>query len=315
MDLGPANSASRTGCRFGPQEPGLRLEDSSARGLAAWARPLRGQVPGGQPVPVAADQELTALVAAGAIGLGIVDVTHVGVPHAVAQGDLPGPAQRRWRRRRTVEHPVIGVKRREMERNVRPELLDHPLRQLVELGVRVVLAGNQQRRQLEPDRGLVLEVLEGLEHRRERARADLAVESLGEGFEVDVGGVHEPVELGPRFGTNLAGGDGHRLDPLFAARPRHVDRVFVEDHRVVVRERNAPAAKLPGGRGDGLRDWPRRPGCPARAIWRCPSSGRTCSRGCSPPCRTRGPECLARNGRAASSRSGRRRNRSTGRRS
>src|SRR5271157_5471352 len=52
----------------------LRFEASSARGLAAWARPLRGQVPGGQPVPVAADQELTTVVAAGAIGLGIVDV-------------------------------------------------------------------------------------------------------------------------------------------------------------------------------------------------------------------------------------------------
>ena len=108
----------------------------------------------------------------------------------------------------------------------------------------------------------MLEVLESLEHRRERARADLAVESLGEGLEVDVGGVHVPVELGPRFGTDLARGDGHRLDALLAARLRHVDRVFVEDDRVVVRERDAPAAKLPGGRGDEPPGWPRRPGCP-----------------------------------------------------
>src|SRR5208282_3529208 len=201
---------------FRPPGARLRLEDSSARSLAAWARPLRRQVPGGQPVPVAADQELTALVAAGAIGLGIVDVTHVGVPHAVAQSNLPGPAKRGRRRRRAVEHAVIGMKRGEMERDVRPELLDHPLRQLVELAVRVVLAGNQERRQLEPDRRFVLEVLEGLEHRRERARADLAVKSLGEGFEVDVGGVHDPVELGPWFSTHLAGGYGHGLDPLFA---------------------------------------------------------------------------------------------------
>ena len=82
-----------------------------------------------------------------------------------------------------------------MHRHVGAEVLDDPGGHRVELGVGVVEARDQQGGDLEPDVGLVLEVLERVEHRAELAAADVAVEVLGEPLEVDVGGVHVRVEL------------------------------------------------------------------------------------------------------------------------
>ena len=84
------------------------------------------------------------------------------------------------------------------------------------------------------------------------AGADLVVELLGEGLEVDVGRVHVAVELGPRLVANFSGRDGHGLDAPLATGLRHVDGVLVEDHRVVVGEGDAAAAQLFGSSRDHL---------------------------------------------------------------
>src|SRR6266508_6056301 len=55
--------------------------------------------------------------------------------------------------------------------------------------------------------------------------------------------------------------------------------------------------------------------CPSRATWRCPSSGKTCTRGCSRLCRTRMRTSRGRTGSAASSRPDRCRIPTSGRRS
>ena len=65
-----------------------------------------------------------------------------------------------------------------------------------------------------------------------------------------------------------------------------VHRVLGEDHRIVVRERDALAARVharPRAIASGRRRIHR--AGPCRATSRCPSSGRTCRRGCSPRCR------------------------------
>jgi len=46
-------------------------------------------------------------VAEGAVGLGIVNVAHVSVTHAILAGDLRGPPQGFWRRRRAIAQAVL----------------------------------------------------------------------------------------------------------------------------------------------------------------------------------------------------------------
>ena len=92
------------------------------------------------------------------------------------------------------------MERGEVQRHVGAEVLDDPARHRVELVVAVVLAGDEQRRDLDPHVGLVHEVLERVEHVAEVRAADVPVEVLGERLEVDVGGVHVRVELAARLG-------------------------------------------------------------------------------------------------------------------
>ena len=78
------------------------------------------------------------------------------------------------------------------------------------------------------------------------------VEVLGEGLEVDVGRVDLGVELAARLGVDVARGDGHGLETARVARVGDVHGVLGEDGRIVVGERDAPAAGLLGGARDGL---------------------------------------------------------------
>jgi hypothetical protein len=71
--------------------------------------------------------------------------------------------------------------------------------------------------------------------------AQLVIEVVGEGLEVDVGGIHHRKELARRLGVDVAGGHGDVADALLAAGQRGVDGVFGKDHRVVVGEGHASA--------------------------------------------------------------------------
>jgi hypothetical protein len=59
-------------------------------------------------------------------------------------GDAPGPGQRRRPGGRPVPHLEVRMERGEVHRHVRPGLPGHPPGQGVDLGVRVVEAGDQQ---------------------------------------------------------------------------------------------------------------------------------------------------------------------------
>ncbi len=91
--------------------------------------------------------------------------------------------------------------------------------------------------------GLVHQVLQRVEHRLQVRAGQLEVEVVGERLQVDVGGVHHFEERAARLGVDVAGGDRHRLHARGVAGTRGVDRVLGEDHRVVVRERDAAAAR------------------------------------------------------------------------
>ena len=126
-----------------------------------------------------------------------------------------------------------------MQRNVGAELAHDPLAHCLDLGRRIVLAGDQQRRDLEPDVGLVLQVNERIQYRLQMRTAELHVELVGEPLEVHVRRVHLGVELASRCGADVAGGDRDRLDAARMAGVSRVHRIFRENHRIVVREGNA----------------------------------------------------------------------------
>ena len=57
-----------------------------------------------------------------------------------------------------VQHLPIRMKSSEVNWHFWPQIFHHPLSQRLQFGVRVVLAGNQQSGNLEPDLGFTLEV-------------------------------------------------------------------------------------------------------------------------------------------------------------
>jgi len=83
-------------------------------------------------------------------------------------------------------------------RDVGPKVIDDPACHRVRLVRRVVQPGDHEIRDLEPHAGLVLEVLERLQHGLQPAGADAVVEVVRKGLQIDVGGVPVTVEVGAR---------------------------------------------------------------------------------------------------------------------
>src|SRR5215469_7488725 len=205
------------------------------------------ELPASELIPIPFDHTYAALRAPGAAAFTVVHVTGVDEMQSIRERDATCAAERRGWGRRLVEHLPVGMERREVQRHIRPELLRNPLRHLIDLAVRVVLAGYEQCRDLEPHPGFVLQVLECLEDGGELASTHLVIEALGEPLEIDIGRVHVAIELGARLWTHVAGGDGDAPDPRLPAGLRRIDRILHEYDRVVVRESDAGAPEPAGG--------------------------------------------------------------------
>jgi hypothetical protein len=93
----------------------------------------------------------------------------------------------------------------EMQRHVWPQVLDEPRAQARHLLGSVVMARDEQTGHFEPDRGLVADVAQRIEHRRQFGQADLPVEVFVKGLEIDVRGVHGGEERLTGRGTDIAG--------------------------------------------------------------------------------------------------------------
>ena len=140
-----------------------------------------------------------------------------------------------------------------MHRHVGAEMLDHPAGHLVDLPLAIVLAGDDQVGDFEPDIGLVLEITQRVEHRAKLALGHGLVEILGEGFQVDICRIDIAEESGPRLVRQIACRHHDRLHPRFPAGNRHVVSIFMEDDRIVIGEGDGAAAELGGGPGNRLR--------------------------------------------------------------
>src|SRR5262249_34914782 len=104
---------------------------------------------------------------------------------------------------------------------------------------RIVLTRDQQCCDLEPHTGFGFQVLERLEHRRQRSATDLVVEALGESLEINIGSVHVAIKLGTWLGTHVTGGDRYALDATLATCMRGIYRVLQEYDGIVVGECDA----------------------------------------------------------------------------
>ena len=175
--------------RRGPQWPG-RASNTPGQGVPQrCAAPAVADRPGGDVVPVAADQRgcrRRGNRCSGPPGRGRCRCRRDASP-AGARSHARGSGSRR--RGRHVHHLVVGVEGREVERHVGAEVLHEPGAERLDLagaslwpGIRSVVTSSQTV-------GLVPEVDQRVEHRLERARAELPVEVLGEALEVDVGRV------------------------------------------------------------------------------------------------------------------------------
>ena len=118
-----------------------------------------------------------------------------------------------------------------MHRHVGAEVLDDPLRHLVELGVRVVVAGNEQVGQFDVHTGCG-ELPDRRQNRLQPRLAHLAVEPVVHGFQIDVGGVEQGQQFQPGLAVEKAVGHDDILQPLPVGQPgRHQQQADQDDPR------------------------------------------------------------------------------------
>ncbi len=79
------------------------------------------------------------------------------------------------------------------------------------------------------------------------------VEIIGEGFQIDIRGIHVLVEVGSSFGGDVPRSDGYGSDALLVARLRDINRVFCKDDGIVVSKGDRSAAKSPSLIGNVFR--------------------------------------------------------------
>ena len=162
------------------------FKDARAMRSAALAATGLIELPRGNSVPVTANDACAAGMTVGALSCLVMNVAGVDVTQPRPLRNFPCERQCGRRRSRHIAHSPIGVKRREMERHVGAEPIHDPFRERADLGRAVIVAGDQQRRDLEPDAGHPLNVLQRLKDRIQLSGAEGAIEAVGEGLQVDV---------------------------------------------------------------------------------------------------------------------------------
>ena len=157
--------------------------------------------------------------------------------------------QRLRRSARLILQLEVRVERREVQRNVRAQMLQNPVREPARFAGVVVQRRNHQVGDLEPDIGLVLEPLQRVEHGLEMGKRDLPVEVFAEGFQVDVGCVHVVIDIMESLAGDVAITDHYGAQAVFAGSATDIHHVFAPDRRFVIGKRDRGAAVAQGELG------------------------------------------------------------------
>ena len=190
--------------------------------------------------PVAFDDGLAAVRTHRILARLTRHVARVNIVQAGFGRDVAGALKRGRRGGRQVGQPVARVEAREMQRDIRAEAIGHPAGQTLDLLLAVVQCGDEQDDDLIPD-ARIGQPREGVENRLELSLADVGVERLGEGLQVNLDGRDGFAQVLERRFADEAVGDHHVADAPFARGARAVDHVFTENGRFAV------------GVGDGSR--------------------------------------------------------------
>ena len=111
---------------------------------------------------------------------------------------------------------------------------EDPVDHLFEFFVCIVVGGNDEVGEFEPDVGFVVEIGDGFEDIGEVGEGEFVVEGFGEGFEVDVGGIDVGVDFVACFFCDISGGDHDAADAAVMSGFGDVHDPFAPDGGVVV---------------------------------------------------------------------------------
>ena len=177
--------ANCTGWRLRPQVPAPARTRPPPRCRSAAASACV-QSPAAEFIPVAPDQQRAAGVAVGAAAGGVVHVAGIDVAQAVAIAIARARVSVAGGVGGVVAHAPVGMEGGEMQRHVAAEFGGDPAAQRADFRVAVVLAGDQQRGDFQPDVGFASRARPACPARPQAAAAEVAVERLGERLQIHV---------------------------------------------------------------------------------------------------------------------------------
>ena len=97
------------------------------------------------------------------------------------------------------------------------------------------------------------EISQRVEHGPQLSETKFVIKRVGEGLQIDICRIHVPIKLRTRIISDVASCYCDRFDSVFAAGLCHVDRILGENDRIVVSERDRPAAQPLRSERDLLR--------------------------------------------------------------
>src|SRR5258706_9091916 len=95
--------------------PVRRIEDAGAGRATFVTAAVCGEIPRSEIVPVAADEDIAAAVAIGALAYAVVDVAGIHVTKASLERDAPRPLERLRRGTEGIQPLPLPVKSRERQ--------------------------------------------------------------------------------------------------------------------------------------------------------------------------------------------------------
>src|SRR5215475_9578724 len=189
-------------------------------------------------MPRATNERLAASRAIGCLALIVKNIANIAVFDTCGERDLPGALQGCRGGSWLVRHSEIWMERREVKRHRISQIFENPITELLSFFGSIVLVGDHQICDLEPDVSFILKPLEGIEHRIEVRKCNLVVETLCKGFQIHVGCVDVAINLRPCLGRDVTRCYHHALYTLLPGEARNINNKFPPDHRVVVSKRN-----------------------------------------------------------------------------
>ncbi len=197
----------------------------------------------------ALDEQLAAIRTMGIFSFTALQVADVDKPEAGLDGDFAGAQESSGRCGRQVLELVLREEARKVQRRAGAEVFGYPAAKLFGFVFGIVERRDDEVGDFEHHAAL-LHDRQRLEHRCEAGVADSAVEIVGEGFEINVGGIDETADFAQRFGVNVGSGDEHVFDPGLGGGLAAVVGVFVGDERLGVGVGDGGALSFPGHLGN-----------------------------------------------------------------